>query len=60
MYYHDGLPDGGIKSKDRLTEYVREHPDFYELLSQQVLGLLKSNGEMANMVAPIEALADEE
>jgi len=60
MYYHDSLPDGSIKSKDRLTEYVREHPDFYELLSQQVLGLLKTDGEMANMVAPIEMVSEEE
>lgn len=60
MYYHDSLPDGGIKSKDRLTEYVREHPDFYALLSQQVLDLLRNNGEMANAVAPIEEIGEEE
>ena len=59
MYYHDALPNGGVKSKDTLTQYVREHPDFYQLLSQQVLGLLKENGEMANMVAPIEAVEEE-
>jgi recombination protein RecA len=59
-YYEESLPDGKIKSKDSLSLYVRDNPDYYKHLSDCVMSAVKSSGEMANLVAPIEALAEEE
>ena len=52
-YYEDGLPDGKIKSKEALSHYVRDNPDYYSYLSRTVMDLVTKDGEMANLVAPM-------
>lgn len=52
-YYEEGLPDGKIKSKEALSHYVRDNPDYYKYLSTKVMDLVTKDGEMANLVAPM-------
>lgn len=58
-YYEERLPDGKIKSKESLSHYVRDNPDYYKYLSEKVMNLVSTDGEMANLVAPMGDMNDD-
>lgn len=58
-YYEEKLPGGKIRSKEALSNYVRDNPDYYKYLADKVLDLVTNNGEMANLIAPMGEMDDE-
>lgn len=58
-YYHEGLPDGKIQSREKLTNYVRDHEAFKNQLVGDTMDLLKA-GKFERTVAPIVDIDAEE
>lgn len=50
-YYHDALPDGKIQSIASLTDYMRQHEEFAELLARQTIDTVKETHQLG-AVAP--------
>lgn len=49
-YYHDGLPDGKLRSQAALVEYMKNNEDFREILAKQTIDAVADRG--LSSVAP--------